>query len=144
MLGICAKVTAAQTRQLIEGKLVELDHEPQSVQVTVGEDSRLYLVDDTGVIKSSEAIEGTGSDHVQNNYELCDNEHNEHDSSIELLHIALCLKTERLQSQLSIRNDQLEKVCDELYQLKTDKVELNARLMEGSLEEIEHGIKQPN
>ena len=39
MLGICAKATAAQTRQLIEGKLVELDHEPQSVQVTVGEDS---------------------------------------------------------------------------------------------------------
>ena len=64
MLGICAKATAAQTRQLIEGKLVELNHEPQSVQVTVGEDSRLYLVDDTGVIKSSEAMEGTGSDHV--------------------------------------------------------------------------------
>ena len=42
ILGICAKATAAQTRQLIEGKLVELDHEPQSVQVTVGEDSRLF------------------------------------------------------------------------------------------------------
>ena len=38
MLGICAKATAAQTSQLIEVKLVELDHEPQSVQVTVGED----------------------------------------------------------------------------------------------------------
>ena len=94
MLGICAKATAAQTRQLIEGKLVELDHEPQSAQVTVGEDSRLYLVDDTGVIKSSEAMEGTGSDHVHTNYELCDNEHNEHDGSIELLRSALCLKTE--------------------------------------------------
>ena len=63
MLGICAKATTAQTRQLIEGKLVELDHEPQSVQVTVGEDLRLYLVDDTGVIKSNEAMKGTGSDH---------------------------------------------------------------------------------
>ena len=65
MLGICAKVTAAQTRQLIKGKLVELDHEPRSVQVIVGEDSRLYLVDDTGVIESSEAMKGTGSDPVQ-------------------------------------------------------------------------------
>ena len=144
MLGICAKAMAAQTRQLIEGKLVELDHEPQSVQVTVGEDSRLYLVDDTGVIKSSEAMEGTGSDHMQTNYELCDNEHNEHDDSIESLHSALCLKTERLQSQLSIRNNELERVCDEHDQLKTDKVELNARLAEGSLEEIERDIKQPN
>ena len=144
MLGICAKATTAQTRQLIEGKLVELNHEPQSVQVTVGEDSRLYLVDDTGVIKSNEAMKGTSSDHVQTKYELCDNEHNEHDSSIELLRSALCLKTERLQLQLSIRNDELERVCDEHDQLKTDKVELNARLVEGSLAEIERGIKQPN
>ena len=144
MLGICAKATAAQTRQLIEGKLVKLDHEPRSVQVTVGEDSRLYLLDDTGVIKSSEAMEGTGSDHVQTNYELCDNEHNEHDDSIESLHSALCLKTEQLQLQLSTHNDELERVYDEHDQLKTDKAELNTRFAERLLNEIECGIKQPN
>ena len=97
-------------------------------------------MDDRGVIKSSEAMEGTGSDHVQTNYELCDNEHNEHDNSIESLCNALHearLENERLQSQLSTRNDELERVCDERDQLKTDKAELRSRLSEGSLEEIE-------
>ena len=136
MLGICAKATAAQTRQLIEGKLVELDREPRSVQVIIGEDSRLYLVDDTGVIKASEATEGTENDHVQTNYELCDNEH---DDSIESLRSVLRearLENERLQSKLSTRNDELERVCNERDQLKNDKAELKAR-SEGSLEEIE-------
>ena len=58
MLGISVKATAAQMRQLTEGKLIELDHETRSVQVIVGEDSWLYLVDDTGVIKASEASAG--------------------------------------------------------------------------------------
>ena len=39
MLGVTVKATAAHTRQLIEGKLLELEREPWSVQVIVGKDS---------------------------------------------------------------------------------------------------------
>jgi len=62
----------AQMRQLIERKLIELDREPRSVQVIAGEDSRLYLVDEAGVIKAIEAIAGTHSDHVPINSESSD------------------------------------------------------------------------
>ena len=38
-------------RQLIEGKLIQLDREPRNTQVVVSsEDARLYLVDDSGII----------------------------------------------------------------------------------------------
>ena len=143
MLGIgAAKATAAQTRQLIEGKLLELDREPRSVQVILGKDSRLYLVDETGIIKmgptkESEGMEGT--DQVITN-ELFGNEHESRDDSVELLRSALrkaCLENERLKSQLSARNDELESVCNECDQLKTHQAELKSRLEEVSLEEIE-------
>ena len=152
MLGISAKATVAQTRQLIEGKLIELDREPRSVQVIVGEDSRLYLVDDAGVIRASEASAGTHSDHVPISSELSDhvpfnNELSDNDSetssrndSLEALRSALRearLENQRLQSQLSSRNDELERVCSERDQLNTDKAELTARLSEGSPVELE-------
>ena len=101
MVGISAKATVAQMRQLIEGKLIKLDHEPQSVQVIVGEDSQLYLVDDAGVVKASEASAGTHSDHVPLNSELSDHvpfnnelsdndsETSSHNDSLEVLRSAL-------------------------------------------------------
>ena len=125
MLGITAKATAAQMHQLTEGKLIELDHETRSVQVIVGEDSWLYLVDDTGVIKASEASAGPHSDRMPINSELSDhvpfnNELSDNDSemsssndSLEVLRSALCeahLENQELQSQLSSRNDGLERV----------------------------------
>ena len=58
----------------------------------VGEDSRLYLVDDTGGIKASEAIAGTHSDHMPINNELSDNdsETSSRSDSLETLRSVLC------------------------------------------------------
>ena len=110
------------------GELLELGHEPWSVQVIVEKDSRLYLVDETGIIEAgssmafSEANESTAYDHVQNNCELYDSAHmhnnNDYGSrdDIESLHSALHearLENEWLQLQLSTRNDELERVCNE-------------------------------
>lgn len=148
MLGISVRATAAQTRQLIEGKLMELEREPRSVQVIVGEDSRLYLVDDTGIIEAGPSVEevreaSEGTAHVQNNYEShgdnhdhvpdSNDEHESSDDSIEMLRSALRearLENERVQSQLSTRNDELERVCNERDVLKSNKAELEVRLAE--------------
>ena len=47
------------------------------------------------------------------------------------------LEKQRLQSQLSSRNDELERVSSECDQLNTNKAELTARLSEGSPVELE-------
>ena len=118
------------------------------MQVIVGEDSRLYLVYDAGVIKASEASAGTHSDHVPISSELSDhapfnNELSDNDSetssrndSLETLRSAL-REDQRLQSQFSSRNDELGRVCSERDQLNTDKAELTLRLLEGSPVELE-------
>ena len=54
-LGLARDVPAAQTRKLIEGKLVEMDRQPSNVQVIIqgtDGDGNMYLVDETGIIKS--------------------------------------------------------------------------------------------
>ena len=58
MLGVSTKPTAAKTCQLIETKLLELEFKPRSIQVLVGTDSRLYLVDETWVIQASPEVRG--------------------------------------------------------------------------------------
>ena len=52
MLELLSEGTSATLRQLIEGKLIELGHEPRNIQViVVTADSKLYLVDESGIIK---------------------------------------------------------------------------------------------
>jgi len=52
MLAIPSEGTSATLRQLIEGKLVELSHEPRNTQVIVASaDSKLYLEDESGIIR---------------------------------------------------------------------------------------------
>ena len=52
MLELLSEGTAATLRQLIEGKLVELEYEPRNVQVVVANaDSKLYLVNESGILK---------------------------------------------------------------------------------------------
>ena len=52
MLELPSDGTLATLRQLIEGKLIELGHEPRNIQVIVASaDSKLYLVDESGIIK---------------------------------------------------------------------------------------------
>ena len=51
ILDVSADGSLDTLRQVIEGKLIQLDHEPRNMQVIVSsEDARLYLVDDAGVI----------------------------------------------------------------------------------------------
>ena len=109
-------------------------------------------MDDTGVIKASEAIAGMHSDHVPINSELSDQVPFNHElsdndketsscnDSLETLRIALRearLENQWLQSQLSSRNDELERVRSKRDQLNTNEVELTARLSEGSPVELE-------
>ena len=52
MLELPSEGTAATLRRHIEGKLVELEYEPRNVQVVVANaDSKLYLVNESGILK---------------------------------------------------------------------------------------------
>ena len=52
MLELPFEGTAAMLRQLIEEKLIELEYEPRNIQVIVASaDSKLYLVDESGILK---------------------------------------------------------------------------------------------
>jgi len=56
LLDLPRGVSVAETRQLIDGKLLELEHEPRNVQVIVQLDdagSTIFLVDESGVIRHS-------------------------------------------------------------------------------------------
>ena len=110
MLGISTKATVAEACQLIERKLIELDHESRSVQVIVGEDSRLYLVDDAGVIKASEAHAGTHSDHMPINSELSDH----------VLFINELSNNDNEMTQMSSRNDSLEVLRSALHKARLE------------------------
>ena len=51
MLGLPSSSTGSSTRQLIEGKLLQMGKEPRNVQVILSDEGRrLYLVNDDGVI----------------------------------------------------------------------------------------------
>ena len=51
MLGLPGGASTEETCQLIEGKLMELGHEPRNVQVIVQEeDEQIFLVEDGGII----------------------------------------------------------------------------------------------
>ena len=52
-LGLPTQGTVAVTRQLIEGKLMEMGHEPRNVQVVIqgmDNNSVLFLIDEDGII----------------------------------------------------------------------------------------------
>ena len=52
MLELPSEGTAATLRWLIEGKLLELEYEPRNVQIVVeNADSKLYLVNESGILK---------------------------------------------------------------------------------------------
>ena len=77
MLELSSEGTSATLRQVIEGKLMELDHEPRNIQVIVGSaDSRLYLVDESGIVRRvSEHVSLEDSNtHVNNNNTRVTNE----------------------------------------------------------------------
>ena len=121
MLKVTEKGTGAQTRQLIEGKLLERGYEPCNVQVVIAQDSgRLYLVNEDGVIAAGPETQGSPGSHVQHDYSYTTAHVNEtmhvtdaSHETVESLHSALRearLENERLQSLLESKCNELESV----------------------------------
>ena len=62
-LEISAEGSASKLRQVIDGKLIKLGHEPRNIQVVVSNvDSKLYLVNDSGII--AKEMEHVSNDNV--------------------------------------------------------------------------------
>ena len=67
-LGLAEDVSATQTRKLLEEKLRGMECEPSNVQVIVqgtNDDGNIFLVDETGIIKSIKGVVTHVSEHVQ-------------------------------------------------------------------------------
>ena len=67
-LGLAEDVSAIQTRKLLEEKLREMEREPCNVQVIVqgtNDDGNIFLVDETGIIKSVKGAVMHVSEHAQ-------------------------------------------------------------------------------
>ena len=58
-LGLPTVSSTTEARRAIEEKLTEMEYEPESVQVIIqgrGDDASMYLVNDTGIIKTIECV----------------------------------------------------------------------------------------
>ena len=122
MLNLPTSSTVAATRQLIEGKLLEMDQEPRNVQVIVSNDGgRLFLVAADGVISAEE-------EHVSGKTgEVSPPMHQTIDASAhELESLRSALREARLDSQ-QLRDDLLAR-DDVLEQLRTQFATANAEL----------------
>ena len=131
MLGLPTSSTQASTRQLIEGKLLELGHESKNVQVIeLEEDARLFLVTDDGVISevSGAHMNDTSGEatfsHI-NNDELSVHE-------LELLEsLRSALREVHLENDFlkehTLRRDEMEEqLCEILSSLKAELLQLRA------------------
>ena len=131
ILGLPTSSSLASTRQLIEGKLLEMGCEPKNVQVIESdEDARLYLVTDDGVIseKSAEVSThvsdtiGATFSHIINNDESSVHE-------LESLRSALRearLENEDLKEQMLRRNESEEQLRVNLSSLQAELQQLRA------------------
>ena len=116
MLGLPSSSTGSSTRQLIEGKLLEMGKEPRNVQVIVsGESRRLYLVIDDGVIATEPEHVSNTDVRAHTTNEFFNNEVSVHE--LESLRSALreaCLENTRLANELHARDESLEVLRGEL------------------------------
>ena len=131
ILGLPTSSSLASTRQLIEGKLLEMGCEPKNVQVIESdEDARLYLVTDDGVISEESAevnthvsdTSGAIFSHIINN-----NESSVHE--LESLRSALRearLENEDLKEQMLRRNESEEQLRENLSSLQAELQQLRA------------------
>ena len=103
-------------RQVIDGKLIQLGHEPCNTQVVVSKvDSRLYLVNDTGIV--TKEMEHVSSDNVVPEALVTSHGTNELPNDVETLHKLLRevrLEIESLCIDLSNRNAALDDLHTEL------------------------------
>jgi len=56
LLDLPGETSMVETHQLIEGRLMEMGHEPQNTQVVIKKDKQIFLVDDKGIIISTKLI----------------------------------------------------------------------------------------
>ena len=106
--------TSGTLRQLIEGKLIELGHEPKNVQVIVTSvNSKLYLVDKSGIIKQES--EHVSLENVSTHYNIS-NVTNEIDTLRGALQEACLGKVEGLRERVHERDKTL---CAELETANT-------------------------
>ena len=117
-LGISAEGSASTLRQVIDGKLIRLGHEPRNTQVVVSNaDSRLYLVTDSGIIAKEKNLEHVSSDNVVSEVHVTSHDTNELPNDTETLHKQLRearLEIEGLRTELSNRNAALDDLRSQL------------------------------
>ena len=135
--------SSEETRQLIEGRLMELGHEPRNVQVVVAEDQRIFLVNDKGTIASANHVRddtvimsSSGHvsqtehvsyvDHVQNNDDALLLSHRD-DVDVVSLRSALC-EARRQNETLSLRLHEEENTVTHLQNEMGAAKETIARL----------------
>ena len=143
-LEISAEGSASTLRQVIKGKLIELGYEPRNTQVLVSNvDSRLYLVNDSGIIANE--VEHVSSDNVNVVPEarMTSREAAELRSDIETLHKQLHeahLEIEGLRIELGNRNAALDDLRSELA-VATRKLATVDEL-QGEVESLKKLLKQ--
>ena len=122
-----------ETRQLLEGKLMELEREPRNVQVVVREDKRIFLVYEEGIIVSTEHVSNDTQGHVSS--EVLDHVNNEsHRDDVFELRSALCeahSKNESLTSQLFETEMTVTQLQAEVIELKAIVTKLEGELKKG-------------
>ena len=137
MLELPSEGTAATLRQLIEGKLVELEYEPRNIQVIVtSADSKLYLVDESGILKQeSEHMShedfythnnnnnNNNISHVTNDIESLQRELREACLEVEGVRKRVCERDETLAAlrvELETANAGLNEACAEIETLRRE------------------------
>ena len=74
VLGLPTQASADELRQLIDGKLVEMDREASNVQVIIQEEIKkeecIFLVDETGVFQQTEKIYRSHQDSTDQTVEM--------------------------------------------------------------------------
>ena len=128
MLELPSDGTSATLRQLIEGKLIELGHEPRNVQVIVASaDSKLYLADESGIIKqelehvSPESVSThNNNSNVTNEIDTLRRALQEARLEIEGLHETVHERDGTLRAELETANASLREARAEVKKMRRD------------------------
>ncbi|XP_065915676.1 myosin-13-like [Dysidea avara] len=154
LLDLPSGASVTETRQLIEGRLLELGHEPRNVQVIVQLDdegkngSRIFLVDESGVIRESgksgsrplspvSVISSCHESFIDNNVFSCSTHHtlspvNNGDDALELRSALREARrtNEQLEEKLCQQSTLIDKLVEQLDQVKETNERIQLKLSE--------------
>ena len=143
ILGLPSSSNGSSTRQLIEGKLLEMGKESRNVQVIVsGESIRLYLVTDDGVIATEPKLVSNTDVRAHTTNEFFNNKLSVHE--LESLRSALCeahLENTRLANELHDRDKSLEVLHGELLTANNEIVQLSVAAPVVEVEALRKNVK---